>query len=50
MAERSKTLKERTMGDKGGKKDRDKVKKQDVKKHDKKVKEAEEKQPKQKPK
>ena len=38
------------MGDKGGKKDKDKVKKQADKKHDDKDKAAKEKQPKQKPK
>jgi hypothetical protein len=37
------------MGDKGGKKDKDKSKKQTTKKHDDKVKHAEEKQPKRKP-
>jgi len=36
------------MGDKGGKKDKDKAKKQTTKKHDDKVKHAEEKQPKRK--
>jgi len=38
------------MGDKGGKKDKEKVKKQADKKHDDKDKAAKEKQPKQKPK
>ena len=36
------------MGDKGGKKDKDKIQKQTTKKHDKQNKEAEEKQPKKK--
>jgi hypothetical protein len=37
------------MGDKGGKKDKDKSKKQITKKHDQKIKEANDKQPKKKP-
>ena len=37
------------MGDKGGKKDKDKSKKQTTKKNDEKVKHAQEKQPKSKP-
>jgi len=43
------TVKEKPMGDKGGKKDRDKHKKQDNKKHDEKSREAQDKLAKKKP-
>lgn len=52
MPNRAKTINLKgdfSMGDKGGKKDRDKVKKQTTKKNDDKKKAAEEKKPKQKP-
>jgi hypothetical protein len=48
MTERQ-TGKEQTMGDKGGKKDKDKSKKQMTKKHDQKVKQSKDKQAKKNP-